>query len=280
MLRPVIGHNRRDAESNRGNLCSLQHCEEIPFSASLPDGALLPATDHKMQLYIIRHAQSTNNALADERLRVCDPPLTELGRLQAQIVAQHLASGRQPEPAAGDGHGGYGLTHLYTSPMWRALQTAQPIAQTLGLQPEIWLELHEQGGIYLDHGEGRGRVGYPGKTRPEVLAEFPGFVVPEELSEEGWWNRDYEEMPACYERACCVLAALARRAATDERIALLTHGAFIDAFLKALFHQEADEPLFYYNYNTAISRLDFHGDGRVDVHYLNRVDHLPVDLIS
>ena len=46
-----------------------------------------------MQLYIVRHAQSTNNALADIRDRVCDPTLTELGERQAEIVGGHLAAG-------------------------------------------------------------------------------------------------------------------------------------------------------------------------------------------
>lgn len=233
-----------------------------------------------MHLYIIRHAQSTNNALADARERVCDPPLTALGHRQAEIVAQHLATGPDLDPYAGRDGAGYGLTHLYISPMWRALQTAQPIARALGLRPHVWLNIHEQGGIFLDHGPERGVIGYPGKTRSELLAEFPDYDLPPEITEAGWWRQGYEEPPACYVRARGVLAALRRRAGSEERIALVTHGAFIDAFLKALFGQALESPLFYYNYNTAISRLQFHADGRVDVHYLNRVAHLPLELVS
>ena len=51
-----------------------------------------------MELYIIRHAQSSNNALADERERVCDPHLTELGRQQAELLAAHLAAGPDLHP--------------------------------------------------------------------------------------------------------------------------------------------------------------------------------------
>ena len=50
-----------------------------------------------MKLYIIRHAQSINNALANQMDRVCDPSLTELGYRQAEIVAQHLVGGIDPE---------------------------------------------------------------------------------------------------------------------------------------------------------------------------------------
>ena len=122
-----------------------------------------------MILYIIRHAQSTNNELADHRDRVCDPPLTELGKRQTEILAQHMATGVDIEPWSVDSRGrrGYGITRLYCSPMWRALQTTQPVGRALGLAPEVWIDIHERGGIFLDHGEDGGIVGYPGKTRSE-----------------------------------------------------------------------------------------------------------------
>ena len=234
-----------------------------------------------MQLYIIRHAQSTNNALFDPRERVCDPPLTELGRRQAQILAEHLATGHDLDPYGNrSGAPGYGFDQLWVSPMWRALQTAQPIARALGLRVRVRLDIHEQGGIFLDHGAERGRVGYPGRLRSEVLAEFPDYDLPDQLTDAGWWRQGYEPPEACFVRAAGVLAELRGRAAGEERIALLTHGAFIDAFLKALFGQALECPLFYYSYNTAISRLQFHADGRIDVHYLNRVTHLPLALVS
>ncbi len=49
-----------------------------------------------MQLYFIRHAQSTNNARWEsgeftDNPRVADPPLTDKGILQSQLVAQELS---------------------------------------------------------------------------------------------------------------------------------------------------------------------------------------------
>ena len=78
-----------------------------------------------MELYIIRHGQSTNNALADLRDRESDPLLTELGQRQAEIVAQHLTNGLTPElskndsveATSSDQRRGYGITKLYCSPM-------------------------------------------------------------------------------------------------------------------------------------------------------------------
>jgi broad specificity phosphatase PhoE len=210
--------------------------------------------------------------------------LTELGQRQADLLARHLADGTELEPpshpANTETRRGYRLTHLYCSPMWRALQTAHPIGEALGLVPEVWTDIHEQGGIYLDHRDGRGPVGYPGKTCQEMQDSFPHYLLPETITPNGWWNRDFEDWATCYGRAMRVAAELRTRAAGDERIAMISHGGFMDALLKALFNQPADHRLFYYHYNTAISRIDFRSDGRLDFRYLNRLDHLPPELVS
>jgi broad specificity phosphatase PhoE len=235
-----------------------------------------------MELVLIRHGQSTNNALDKVQNRVCDPPLTELGRRQAEILAQHLAGGTSLTLWEAEGHNqhGYGITRLYCSPMWRALQTAQPIGLTLGLAPEVWVEVHEHGGIFLDYGEAGGIVGYPGKTRAEMLAEFPNYVLPEGVTDEGWWHGGREDRSACYGRAIKVAARVREQAAGEERIALVSHGDFLDALLKAFFNQLPGRQVYYHHFNAAITRLDFRSDGHLDVQYVNRVDHLPPDLMS
>lgn len=235
-----------------------------------------------MELYIIRHAQSINQVLENREDRNFDPPLTDLGRRQAENLAQHLATGTQREPSAADGHDrcGYGITQLYCSPMWRALQTAQPVGQALGLATEVWIDIHEQGGIYLDHGESGGIVGYPGKTRLEILEEFPNYILPEGLTEQGWWNQGKEDRAACIGRAIRVAQELHKRSDSDERIAIVSHAAFIDALLKTIFNQLPSHHIWHHQYNTAISRIDFGSDGCLHVRYLNRVEHLPPELIS
>lgn len=244
-----------------------------------------------MELYIIRHAQSYNNALADMRDRVKDPPLTELGHRQAERIAEHLAGGISPELQIGASEEdtsvrqrrGYGITRLYCSAMHRALQTARPIGEALGLTPEVWIEIHEHGGIFLDHHDGRGPIGYPGKTRSEILDEFPNYVLPEGITEAGWWCGGEEDWPACQGRAIKVagqLRLLAREAERGERVAMVTHGGFIDALLKALFSQLPSNRYFYFHYNTAITCLDFQEGDRLGVRYLNRIPHLTPDLVS
>ncbi len=241
-----------------------------------------------MELYLIRHAQSTNNVVAGLRNRVCDPPLTELGEQQAEIIARHLVDGINPEfvkggspEATGSRNGrGYAFTRLYCSAMARSLQTVEPIGQALGLTPHVWVDIHEHGGIFLDHGDQRGVVGYPGKTRSEILARYPNYRLPDEITDDGWWSGGYEDWPACHGRAIKVAQKLRKWADSDERIALITHGGFIDSLIKALANQLPDGGLFYYHYNTAITRIDFRRDERMGFRYLNRIGHLPPELIS
>ncbi|RME77742.1 MAG: histidine phosphatase family protein [Chloroflexi bacterium] len=238
-----------------------------------------------MEIYLIRHAQSTNNALADEHQRVCDPQITELGHRQAERVGRHLAQGVNLEMTVGASEEethvrkqrGYGLTRLYCSAMTRSMQTAAYISRETGLTAEIWLDLHEIGGIYDGHPDLENMVGRPGKTRAEIEQEFPGFIIPDEVSNDGWWNRPYEDWPTAAGRAVRVAEALRKMATTaakDERIALVTHGGFMDALLKALTNQLPSTPVFFYHFNTAITRLDLHPDGFMGIRYLNRVPHL------
>ncbi len=247
-----------------------------------------------MELYIIRHAQSTNNALKNPRFRINDPALTALGHQQAELVAQHLADGVNLEMTVGisdeDTHvnrrRGYKLTRLYCSAMHRAMLTANHIGQATGLTPEIWLDIHEAGGIFDGYPDGgifdgnpdRGNlVGQAGRSRAEILAEFPHFNLPPEITETGWWNKPHEDWAACLGRAIRVadeLGRMARDANPAERVAMVSHGGFIDALLKALTNQVPGHQVFHHHFNTAITRLDIEKDGYLHVRYINRVPHL------
>jgi 2,3-bisphosphoglycerate-dependent phosphoglycerate mutase len=243
-----------------------------------------------MRLYIIRHAQSFNNALSDLRDRVSDPPLTELGLRQADLLAEIMAKGQRIEQlwgASSEDTGvrqrtGVGLNRLYCSAMHRSLQTAYPVSQALGLYPEVWIDIHESGGIYLEYDDDRGIVGYPGKNRSAIMKEFPGYVLPEEVTEDGWWgaSRGQEDWFTCQGRAIRVADQLKKWADRDERIGMVTHGGFIDALLKALTNQLPGDQVFFHHFNTAITRIDFAASGHLDVRYINRIDHLPKDMIS
>ncbi len=241
-----------------------------------------------LRIYLIRHAQSANNALSDQTLRQADPGLTDLGNEQARLLAKHLANGdsrdlqvdiRSGYSVRSDGVG-FGITRLYTSAMYRALLTTAEIARITGLQPQVWCDLHEEGGVYLD--EGDERVGKPGLSRREIAKQFPSFHLPDSILEDGWWGaaRGYETREQAYERARRVAAELRKLAESDETVALVTHGTFIDRLIKALFDQPEIGRSYYLHYNAAITRIDFFASDRLLVRYLNRIDHLPHDLMS
>ena len=82
-----------------------------------------------MKLYFARHGESEANLLRVFSNRGLRHGLTKVGRAQATILARAL----QPAPVAG----------LYTSPLLRAVQTAEIVAEVLGLNYAITDALRE-----------------------------------------------------------------------------------------------------------------------------------------
>ena len=226
-----------------------------------------------MRLYLIRHAESENNALAEESVqrRKVDPDLTPLGYQQRDLLARHIA---------GANGGGYAITHLYTSAMARSLLTAKPLAEALGLAPAVWLDLHELGGMYQMR-DGAD-VGFGGMTRAEISRKFEGYQLPEALTERGWYDasQGYEAIERSVERANAVAAKLHEWRECERVIALVSHAGFLNLLLQAINGDEHYRKGWrYYHNNTAITRIDYAGAGPI-LHYMNRVDHLPAGMRS
>ena len=230
-----------------------------------------------MDLFLIRHGESTNNALADVSQRVADPELTALGRAQAEQVAAYLAKGLHLAPAERAEDRPF-FDRLYCSPMIRTLHTAQAIGQAMELRSEIWVAIHEMGGIYLDHGGERGVVGYPGLTRAEIAARFPTSVASAEVGEDGWWDAGRETDQQAQQRAIGVAADLLARAGEKTRIGFVTHGGFMSLLLEALGNQAPNDGTYYEHENTAITRIALAPGGTTVVKYLNRTEHLSDEL--
>lgn len=242
-----------------------------------------------MILYYVRHAQSGNNALFDatqnDRERVMDPELTELGVRQAARVAEALSCGRSLIQASSPESNGFGVTHLYCSLMVRAVHTGQPIARALGLPLVGWTDLHEGGGIYLEDVDTGRLTGYPGSSHTILTERFPELVWPTGTSRDGWWDRPFEEPAERAGRARRVLAELLRRhGGTEDRVVLVSHGGFFYWFMNAVLDMAVRRNLGFHIYNTSISCLEFSPkfspEGGLEVHYLNRVDHLVPEMVS
>jgi 2,3-bisphosphoglycerate-dependent phosphoglycerate mutase len=240
-----------------------------------------------MQFYFIRHAQSENNVLWDrtgaDKGRKEDPLLTDLGRKQAKALAQFLHYGN-PWGGFETDHlrpAGFELTHLYTSLMRRAVATAAEISLELGLPPIAWVEFHENGGIYLQDLQTSELNGLPGGTRRFFEQKYPDLQLPEWLDERGWWqSQPYELEEVRWQRARTALNTLiARHGETQDRVAVVSHGGFYNTLLKCLMDMPQREGLWFTMNNAAITRIDF-VDGSVDIVYQNRVDFLPVEIVS
>jgi 2,3-bisphosphoglycerate-dependent phosphoglycerate mutase len=82
-----------------------------------------------MKLYFTRHGESEANLLREHSNRGFKHPLTAKGRKQAAGLAQKLA--------------GVPVTRLFTSPLMRAVQTAEILSAALGATCEITDALRE-----------------------------------------------------------------------------------------------------------------------------------------
>ncbi len=243
---------------------------------------------YHLRLYLVRHGESTNNALtraqgyeAYMRSRSNDPLLSAIGLAQAQQVGPFVAKllRADQEQALAFGHAaGPLLDRLNVSPMWRAMQTAQPIAQAVGMAPHVRTDIFEHGGIFL-RGEDGMAQGFPGADRAKILAAFPTYVLPEDITEEGWWRGGEEDLADCHARAIRVAHGLreeakgAKEAGVRQRVVMVSHGTFMDALLKAIFYQLPSYAVYYYHNNTGVTCIDFNAP-EVALRFSNRLDHL------
>jgi 2,3-bisphosphoglycerate-dependent phosphoglycerate mutase len=238
-----------------------------------------------MQLYFIRHAQSANNKLYEETGkwdgRDTDPELTELGHLQAQRLAEHVACANGELPRRDFiNRSKFGFTHLYSSLMVRALATASYLSEALSLPLVASEDWHETGGIFVIDEETGERFGQPGKTRSELAAHFPQAQLPETLDESGWWNRSHESVDLQVRRARRVIYdLLERHGGIDDRVAVVSHGGFYNFVLAELLGIQADNGFWFNINNTGITRFNFEPEG-IGLAYANRLEHLPAELIT
>ena len=123
----------------------------------------------RLRVTLIRHGESENNILSEvgseayRKGRFADPPLTDLGRRQAQITAEYLCGDdcndliKKPDT-------------IYVSPFLRTLQTSFPTASKLSSASNVvvWDDIFEISGCHKDG------VPMGGLTSQEVAKEVRG----------------------------------------------------------------------------------------------------------
>ncbi|MGH8982071.1 MAG: histidine phosphatase family protein [Acidimicrobiales bacterium] len=166
------------------------------------------------RLWLVRHGESTWNALGLVQGQVTVPTLTAFGMCQARAQADSLSG----EP----------ITWLYSSDLRRALQTASPIGRALGLDVHLDVRLRERS---LGTAEGTPSA----LLGPERSGIAEGRVVDADAAPEGG-----ESVRQLYRRASeCVTELL--RAGGDGDIALVCHGGIVRVLLAWLDEIEPDE---------------------------------------
>lgn len=235
-----------------------------------------------MRILFIRHAQSTNNLLWDQtgssNGRSSDPTLTELGIKQAQALCEYFTRYlvRYDESEIPKSKNIY----LYSSLMWRSLQTAQPLAEKYGLPLLGLRDLHEVGGVYLRDPETELNIGLPGKKPSELKLAYPHLEFVQKVDEEGWYNEPYESDEQAHARAQRLVKWLMdKHLYTDHVVVLVSHGAFFNYFMTKLLRINAPYYGWFVMNNTGVSAIEVEND-QIYILFTNRLDHLPVNLIS
>jgi broad specificity phosphatase PhoE len=151
-------------------------------------------------IYLARHGESDWNA--ENRFQGhTDRPLTDLGRRQAELLAQQVAE--------------IPLGAVYTSPLRRCAETAEIVAEPLGLQPVRDAALCE-----VDVGS------WAGLNRREVEERFPEGFRSWIAGGSGW--EDGESYEAMADRVLRAVRSIAESHG-DGHVLVVSHGGPIRA---------------------------------------------------
>ena len=208
-----------------------------------------------MLVTAMRHAESLGNAgllLVDDP----DPRLSPRGVEQARLSAERLAQ--------------EGVTHMWSSPFRRAVQTASILAEEHGI--EILLEAGMcEHYIYDDL-----RDWHP-TTGREIAGEFGRVRLPRGFDAKAWtpeWGETWEALLVRTARVARKALALGRRSRgeRDVHLVVVGHGASTKGLLSALtgIGIAQDAPFV----NAGMSRVRVTDSLPGEIVFLNDASHL------
>lgn len=189
-------------------------------------------SDCSTRIVAIRHGETTWNV--EGRIQGhLDVPLNELGRWQAERLAQALV----PE----------GIDLIYASDLRRAAETAEAVAERCKV-PLV----HEVGLRERDFGH------FQGQTFHEVELQFPQEA-------DRWRRREPDYAPGggesltVFSARCLAAAQRLADAHPGQTIALVAHGGVMDCLYRAATHQSIQAPRSWTLGNASINRLLYTG---------------------
>ena len=204
----------------------------------------------RTELLLVRHGQQ-DHTVGRARPGQTDPPLTELGRAQAQAAGEFLTS----DP----------VSRIYCSGLQRARETASILAASLrpGDEPTVITELRE---VELFRGLPKGRP----------LLEILGRARLEQATGEFLRTRSFDAFPETEPSADLRVRALREltslvRAHEGERLVVVSHGGFINSFLAEVLG--IGEDMFFFPAHASVTRV-LYNEGRWALFSANETSHL------
>lgn len=194
-----------------------------------------------MEIILIRHAIPVRKELEQG---VADPELSPAGLRQAELLAEYLAA--------------ESIDALYASPMRRARETAEPVAQAMDLAIGI-----------VD-----GVAEYDRNSEWYVpVEELKAANDPrwQEIIDGTWQGSDETEDQFVDRVVSSIESVIARH--SSQRVAVVCHGGVINAYVARILGLGNQRGFFYPNY-TSIHRIAAARSGERSVVTLNETSHL------
>jgi len=194
-----------------------------------------------MELLLIRHALPIRREVTEG---AADPPLSDDGLRQAELLAEYLASEK--------------IDAIYASPLMRAQQTAQPLSIRIGLEiiddPGI-AEFDQHSSEYIPVEE----LKASGDPR---LTEF--------LLGEG---DEFDDRDEFRDRVMNSIERIISDHGGD-RVAVVCHGGVINLYAGDVLGLNVEGPGFFYPNYTSITRVAASRSGVRSIVTLNETSHL------
>ncbi len=204
------------------------------------------------RLFAVRHCETLGNVQHIFQGHA-DLEITEIGQKQLSALRERFSE--------------IPLSKIYTSPLPRAVKTAQAINTLHNVSIEESVGLSELcGGVY------------DGLTYLKIGELYPEFKDIWNLRPWDFAPQKGEKMTDAYNRIWETVLQIAKEN-KDKTVVAVTHGAVFRALNCRLLHNDIKKLCCVpFGDNTAISLLEFDGDFNCTLAYYNNSDHLSEDL--
>jgi broad specificity phosphatase PhoE len=201
------------------------------------------------QIYFVRHGETDSNSRGLLHGRT-DIPLTSSGEMQAKRVAARLAALED-------------ITSVYSSPLRRALATAEWIGRGLDLPPQIDPRLTE-----FDFGD------LEGLTFDDLHSRYPELYL--SIIDPNGFERAFpngESRRQLHNRVVEALANVVRQH-PGQRVVVVAHLVVIGSAVAHLTSGDPHDIIKYLVRNCSLTHVEVNNTGPGRIHCLDDIAHL------